>query len=168
MEAIKAEGHVTEQFVLLVIVLLPILTACKQENIPDQDPLSMRESASNNEETIVMTSEEGTMSVQAPSPLLGVRTVSFLMDHQLELGIRALQAAQLLEQDLSFWLMQGSITADSFGHYRLELAVDLTEEEGDQMVYQLAGLRDRAESPPGLGYWERDGDFGPEYDEVIE
>ena len=36
------------------------------------------------------------------------------------------------------------------------------------MVHQLAGLRDRAESPPGLEYWERDGDLGPEYNEVIE
>ena len=68
-----------------------------------------------------MTSEEGAMSAPALSPPLGVRTVSFLTDHQLELGIRALQAAQLLDQDPSFWLMQGSITADSFGCYRLEL-----------------------------------------------
>ena len=108
------------------------------------------------------------MSVQALSPLLGVRTVSFLTDHQLELSIRALQAAQLLEQDPSFWSMQGSITADSFGHYRLELAIDLTEEEGDCMVHQLAGLGDRAELPPGSEYWERDGDLGLEYDEVIK
>ena len=61
--------------------------------------------------------------------------------------------------------MQGSISADSFGHYRLELSVDLTE--GDRMVHQLAGLGDRAESPPGLEYWERDGDLGPECDEVM-
>ena len=68
--------------------------------------------------------------------LLGVRLQQqglclFLMDHQLELGIRALQAAQLINQEPMFWSMQGSISADSFGHYRLELAVDLTEEEGD-------------------------------------
>ena len=53
------------------------------------------------------------------------------MDHQLELGIRALQEAQLLDQDPTFWLMQGLIITDSFGCYRLELAIDLTEEEGD-------------------------------------
>ena len=35
----------------------------------------------------------GVMSAQAWSPPLGARTVSFLTDHQLELGIRALQAA---------------------------------------------------------------------------
>ena len=63
--------------------------------------------------------------------------------------------------------MQGLISADSFDCYRLELAVDLTEEEGDHMVHQLADLGDQAESPPGLEYWERDGDLGPEYDEVV-
>ena len=36
------------------------------------------------------------------------------------------------------------------------------------MVHQLAGLGDTAESPLGLEYWERDGELGPEYDEVIE
>ena len=64
--------------------------------------------------------------------------------------------------------MQGSISADSFGCYRLELAVDLTKEEGDRMVHQLAGLEDQAETPPGLEYWERDGDLGPEYNEVVK
>ena len=64
------------------------------------------------------------------------------MDHQLELSIGALQVAQLLDQDPTFWLMQGSIVADSFGCYRLELAIDLIEEEGDRMVHQLAGLGD--------------------------
>ena len=36
------------------------------------------------------------------------------------------------------------------------------------MVHQLAGFGDRAELPPGLEYWERDGDLGPEYDKVVE
>ena len=64
--------------------------------------------------------------------------------------------------------MQGSTTADFFGCYRLELAIDLTEEEGDCMVHQLAGLGDRAKSPPGSEYWERDRDLGPKYNEAIE
>ena len=54
-----------------------------------------------------------------------------LTDNQLELGIRALQAAQLIDQEPMFWSMQGLISADSFSCYRLGLAVDLTEEEGD-------------------------------------
>ena len=90
------------------------------------------------------------------------------MDHQLEPVIRTLQTARLRDQELMFWSMQGLISADSFGRYRLELAIDLTEEEGGQMVHQLADLGDGAESPPGSEYWERDGDLGPEYNEVVE
>ena len=165
---LQVEGLIAEQCMVFLIVLLPILTECKQENVPDQGPLSSRESISNDKETVVLTSEEGVISVPPQSPTPAARTVSFLTNHQLELGIRALQAAWLINQEPFFWSMQGSITADSFGHYRLELAIDLTEEEGDQMVHQLAGLGDRAESPPGSEYWERDGDLGPEYDEVVE
>ena len=128
----------------------------------------MRESDSSDEGTVATIWEEGVINAPPRSPTPAARTMSFLMDHQLEPVIRTVQAAQLRDQELMFWSMQGSISADSFGHYRLELAVDLTEEEGDQMVHQLAGLGDRAESPPGSEYWERDGDLGPEYDEVVE
>ena len=83
-----------------------------------------------------MTSEEGVISVPSQSLTPAVRTVSFLMDHQLEPVIRTLQAARLSDQEPMFWSMQGLISADSFGRYRLELAVDLTEEEGDRMVHQ--------------------------------
>ena len=82
------------------------------------------------------------ISVPCRSPTPAVRTVSFLTDHQLDLGIRALQAAWLIDQEPMFWSMQGSITANSFSRYRLELAIDLSEEEGDHMVHQLAGLGD--------------------------
>ena len=112
--------------------------------------------------------EEGVINAPPWSLTPAARTVSFLTDHQLDLSIRALQAARLINQEPTFWSMQGSITADSFCCYRLELAVDLTEEEGDRMVHQLAGLGDQVESPPGSEYWERDGDLGPEYDEVVE
>ena len=127
---------------VLLVTLLPILTECNQEAIPGPGPLSLRESDSSDEGTVAMTSEEGVISVPCQSLTPAARTVSFLMDHQLDLGIRALQAARLINQEPTFWSMQGLITADSFGHYRLELAVDLTEEEGDQMVHQLAGLGD--------------------------
>ena len=36
------------------------------------------------------------------------------------------------------------------------------------MVHQLAGLGDQAKSPLDSEYWERDGDLGPEYDEVVK
>ena len=99
-----------------------------------------------------MTSEERAMSAPVRSPPLGVGTVSFFTDHQMELGLRSLHSSRLLDQDLSLWSMQGLISADSFSCYRLELFVDLTEEEDDRMVHQLAGLGDRAESPPGSEY----------------
>ena len=81
---------------VLLIMLLPILTTCNQENIPDQGPSSFRENAFSNEETVASTSEEGVISVPLQSPTPAARTVSFLMDHQLELGIRALQTADWL------------------------------------------------------------------------
>ena len=138
----QGRGLVTEQCMVLLVMLLPTLTKCKQEIVPDQGPSSSSSSASNNEEIITMTSKEGVINVPAWNPTPTVRTVSFLTDHQRELSIRALQAAQLINQDPTFWSVQGSISADSFSHYRLELAIDLTEEEEDQMVHQLAGLGD--------------------------
>ena len=116
---------------VLLVALLPILIECKQEIILGPGPSNLRESDSSNKGTVAMTLEEGVISVPPQSPTPAVRTVSFLMDHQLDLGLRALQAARLIDQMPTFWLMQGSITADSFVRYRLELAVDLTGEEGD-------------------------------------
>ena len=116
---------------VLLLVLLPILTECKQEIVPGQGLSNSRENDSSDKGTVAMTSEEGVISVPPRSLTPAARTVFFLTDHQLELGIRALQAAQLIDQEPMFWSMQGLISADSFGHYRLELAVDLTEEEGD-------------------------------------
>ena len=57
--------------------------------------------------------EEGVINAPPRSLTPAVRTVSFLTDHQLDLSIRALQAAWLIDQAPIFWLMQGLITADS-------------------------------------------------------
>ena len=153
---------------VLLVALLLILTACNQEITPGPGPSNSRENNSSDEGTITMIWEEGVINAPPWSPAPAVRTVSFLMDHQLEPVIRTLQAARLRDQEPMFWSMQGLISADSFGCYRLELAIDLTEEEGDRMVHHLAGLGDQAESPLGLEYWERDGELGPEYDKVVE
>ena len=141
-EAIKVEGLAAEQCVVLLVALLLILTKCNQEITPGPGPLNSRESDSNDEGTVATTWEEGVINAPPQSPTPVARTVSFLMDHQLEPVIRTLQTAWLRDQELMFWSMQRSISADSFGRYRLELAVDLTEEEGDHMVHQLAGLGD--------------------------
>ena len=57
------------------------------------------------------------------------------------------------------------MTANEFGQYRLEVLLALTEEEGDQMLGELAG-RDRAESPEV--FWDGDTDIGLEYDDNAE
>ena len=46
-----------------------------------------------------------------------------------------------------------TVTANEFGHYRLEVLLAWTEEEGDQMLNELVG-RDRAESLEV--FWEGD------------
>ena len=63
--------------------------------------------------------------------------------------------------------MEGTVSGDSFGNYRLDLSVELSEEEGDRLVHQLAGLGraespDRAETPQ---LWEESAEPGPEYDD---
>ena len=71
----------------------------------------------------------------------------------------------LPRRPLSLWSLQGTVTANEFGQYRLEVSLALTEEEGDQMLGELAG-RDRAESPEI--FWDGETDIGPEYDDNWE
>ena len=66
---------------------------------------------------------------------------------------------------LSLWSLQGAVTANEFGQYHLEVSLALTEEEGDQMLGELAG-RDRVESPEV--FWDGETDIGPEYDDNWE
>ena len=47
-------------------------------------------------------------------------------------------------------LLQGAVTANELGQYCLEVLLALTQEEGDQMLSELAG-RDRAESQEVFG-----------------
>ena len=63
--------------------------------------------------------------------------------------------------------MEGTVSGDSLGNYQLALSVGLSDEEGDRLVHQLAGLGgpespDRAETPL---LWEEGVDPGPEYDD---
>ena len=68
----------------------------------------------------------------------------------------------LPRRPLSLWSLQGAVTVNEFGQYRLEVSLALTEEEGDQMLGELAD-RDRAESPEI--FWDGETDIGPEYDD---
>ena len=105
------------------------------------------------------------MSPQTRAQVPG-RTVFFLTEFQINGMLEALRL-DLVDRMRSFRLMEGTVSGDSFGNYRLALSVELSEEEGDQLVHQLAGL-DRVESPdraetPQL--WEEGAEPGPEYDD---
>ena len=178
--ALKEEELVTEQYVKPAFIhSVPSthnqpLLACVQESIPTEGTSSRSSEDLNSDETADSTEASEVMS-RAPTPLvrnlpMGVRTTSFLTDFQLDQVMRGLQAV-LPDRPLSIWSMRGSVVADQFGRYSLELVVSLTQEEGDRMVHQLAGI-DRAESPPGYDHlyndWEGGTDLGPEYEENFD
>ena len=104
------------------------------------------------------------MRVQAPG-----RMVSFLTEFQIDGMLEALRS-ELVDRVRSFRSMEGSVSGDPLGNYRLSLAVELSDEEGDRLVHQLAGLDsvespDRAETP---SLWEEGSDPGPEYEDNQE
>ena len=92
---------------------------------------------------------------------MGATMTSFLMDFRMDGILRGLQAL-LPHCPLSIWSLQGTVTANEFGQYHLEVLLALTNEEGDQMIGELAG-KDRAESPEV--FWDGSTDLGPEYDD---
>ena len=90
----------------------------------------------------------------------------FLTEFQINGMLEALRS-DLVDRRSSFRLMEGTVSGDSLGNFRLALSVELPEEEGDRLVHQLAGL-DIVESPnrpetPRL--WEEGAAPGPEYDD---
>ena len=91
---------------------------------------------------------------------MGVTTMSFLTDFQMDGILRGLQVL-LPHRLLSLWSLQGAVIAYDLRQYRLEVSLALTQEEGNQMLIELIG-RDRAESPEV--FWDGSTDIGPEYD----
>ena len=95
---------------------------------------------------------------------MGVTTMSYLTDFQMDGILRGLQVL-LPHRLLSLWSLQGAVTANELGQYRLEVLLALTQEEGDQRLSELAG-RDRAESPEV--FWDGSMDIGPEFNDNTE
>ena len=95
---------------------------------------------------------------------MGATTTLFLTDFQMDGILRGLQVL-LPRRPFSLWSLQGAVTANEFGQYCLEVLLALTEEEGNQMIGELAG-DDRAESPEV--FWEGSMDLGPEYNDNLE
>ena len=69
----------------------------------------------------------------------------FLTEFQIDGMLEALRS-DLMDRMRSFRSVEGTVSGDSFGNYRLALSAELSDEEGDRLVHQLAGL-DRVESP---------------------
>ena len=122
-------------------------------------------STSNRPDSIVALNEASVgMSPHRRVHPMGVTTTSFLTDFQMDGILRGLQVL-LPHHPLSLWLLQGAVTANELGQYRLEVSLALTQEEGDQMLSELAG-RDRAESPEV--FWDASTDIGPKYNDNLE
>ena len=65
------------------------------------------------------------MRVQAPG-----RTVFFLTEFQIDGMLEALRS-ELVDRMGSFRSVEGTVSGDSFGNYRLALSVEQSDEEGD-------------------------------------
>ena len=65
------------------------------------------------------------MRVEAPG-----RIVFFLTEFQINGMLEALRS-DMVDRMSSFKLMEGTVSGDSLGNYRLALSVELSEEEGD-------------------------------------
>ena len=158
----KVVGLVVRQCIHCLVAPIPMLIECNQETIVQgEGEASSRASTSNRPNSIVALNEasEGMSPHQRVHPM-GAMITSFLTDFQMVRILRGLQV--LLPHHLvSLWSLQGTVTANEFGQYRLEVLLALTQEEGDWMIGELVG-RDRAESPEI--FWDDSTDLGPEYD----
>ena len=90
----------------------------------------------------------------------------FLTELQIDGMLEAL-GSRLVDRRRAFQSVEGTVSGDSLGNYQLALSVGLSDEEGDRLVHQLAGLDgvespDRAETPP---LWAEGADPGLEYDD---
>ena len=159
----KVEGLIIGQCVHCSITLIPMLIGCNQEIIVQEEGEASSIASTSNRLGSITTLNN---TLEGMSPLvrdhpMGATTTSFLMDFQMDGILRGLQTL-LPHCPLFLWSLQGAVTANEFGQYHLEVSLALTEEEGNQMLGELAG-RDRAESPEV--FWEGSTDLvsGPLY-----
>ena len=142
----KVKELIVGQCVPCPTALTPMLIRCNQEIIVQEgEEASLIASTSNRPTSIAALNDasEGMSPLVRDHPM-GVTTTLFLMDFQMDRILRGLQAL-LPRCPLSLWSLQGTVIADEFGQYHLEVSLSLTEGEGDQMIGELAGI-DRVES----------------------
>ena len=148
----KVVGLVVKQCIPYPIALTPTLIGCNQELIVQKEgeASSIASTSSRPRSIAVLNDVSEGMSPLVRDHPMGATTTSFLPDFQMDGILRGLQAL-LPRCPLSLWSLQGAVTANEFGQCRLEVSLALTDEEGDQMIGELAGT-DRAE-PPEV-FWE--------------
>ena len=159
-------GLVVRQCIHYLVAPTRTLIECNQETIVQEGgEASSMASTSNRPIAIAALNEasEGMNPHQRVHPM-GVTTTSFLTDFQMDGILRGLQML-LPYCPLSLWSLQGAVITNELGQYRLEVSLGLTQEEGDEMLSELAG-RDRAESPEV--FWDGSTNIGPEYDDNAE
>ena len=159
-------GLVVKQCVPYLAIPILMLIRCNQETIVQgEGSASLMGSTNNRPNSIVALNEasEGMSPHQRVHPM-GVTTMSFLTDFQMDGILRGLQML-LPRRPLSLWSLQGAVIANELGQYRLEVSLALTQEEGNQMLPELVG-RDRAESPEV--FWDGSTDIGAEYNDNWE
>ena len=143
----KVMGLIVGLCILYPIALTPMLIGCNQETIAQEEGEAFSIASTSNRPASIAALNDALddMSPHQRVHPMGATTTSFLMDFQMDRILRGLQAL-LPHRPLSLWSLQGTVTANEFGQYHLEVSLALTEEEGDQMIGELAGI-DRVESP---------------------
>ena len=141
---IKVAGLIVKQCVLYLVASIPTLIGCNQETIVQGEGSASSMASTNNRPDSIAALNEASEGMNPHRRIhpMGVVTTSFLTDFQMDGILRGLQML-LPCHPLSLWSLQGAVTANEFGQYRLEVLLALTKEEGDQMLGELAG-RDRA------------------------
>ena len=132
IEINKVVGLVIMQCIHCLATSIPMLIECNQETIVQgEGEAASMASTSNRPASIAALNDvsEGMNPHQRDHPM-GVTMASFLTDFQMDRILRGLQAL-LPCCPLSLWSLQGAVTANELGQYRLEVSLALTEEEGD-------------------------------------
>ena len=128
----QGRGACCQAVCSLSCLTIPTLIKCNQETIVQEEGEAYSMASTSNSPTSIAALNdvsEGMNPHQRDHPM-GVTTTSFLTDFQMDLILRGLQVL-LPCCPLSLWSLQGAVTTNELGQYRLEVSLALTEEEGD-------------------------------------
>ena len=132
IRTIKVVGHIIKQCVPCPVVPIHMLIGCNQETIVQGEGEASSMASTNNRPDSIVALNEALVGMSPHRRVhpMGVTTTSHLTDFQMDGILRGLQVL-LPHRLLSLWPLQGAVTANEFGQYRLEVSLALTQEEGD-------------------------------------